>query len=207
MTAQILLLDTRVLAEMVQIVRAGGLIVFPTDTVYGLGADASNERAIERIYALKGRSRGQPLSLHLASVDQISPYCAPLSDRQRRWIERLLPGPYTLILPASSEAPRASLNASGAVGLRVPASRTFQQLANALERPLVGTSVNRSGEPPLMRLEEIEETFGHAVELIITIDEPMSGKSSTVIDLTGVHPAILRGELPPELLAKVEDEK
>jgi L-threonylcarbamoyladenylate synthase len=207
MTAQILPLDDRVLAEAAQIVLAGGLIVFPTDTVYGLGADAFNDRAIERVYELKGRSRQQPLSLHLASVDQISRYCARLTDRQHLWIQLLLPGSYTLILPAAPEAPPASVNAAGAVGLRVPASRVFQLLANALERPLVGTSVNRHGEPPLLNVEEIAEEFGDAVELILTTDESMSGQSSTVIDLTGTSLRVLRGVLPEKLKAELEREK
>jgi len=206
MKARILSLDERLLPEIADVVRVSGIIVFPTDTVYGLGCDAFHERAVERIYELKGRSREQPLALHLGSVSQIARYCRELNEQQRRFIQRLLPGPYTLILPASSEAPPCSVNSTGGVGLRVPARGAFQLLAQTLEHPIAGTSVNRHGEPPLMRIEEIANEFGDAVDLILTTAEPISGQSSTVIDLVAYPPNVVRGTLPEGLQAELEEE-
>lgn len=200
MNARLLRLDDEATpAQAAQVVQAGGLIIFPTDTVWGLGADTTSERAITRLRRLKGRSARQPLALHLANVELIQQYCRRLTRQQRRWIALLLPGPYTLILPAAPGAPPVAVNSAGGVGLRVPASRSFQQLAAALTCPLVGTSVNRSGQPPLTRLEEIIGLLGAEVELILTSDEPMSGQSSTVIELTGNSPQVLRGKLPQAL--------
>jgi L-threonylcarbamoyladenylate synthase len=206
MRTRIVQLDESALSQATEVVQAGGVIVFPTDTVYGLGCDAFDEGAVERIYELKGRPREQPLALHLGSATQISRYCRSLKAYQRRFIQRLLPGPYTLILPASQKAPRCSVNSTSGMGLRLPASRAFQLLASALTCPLAGTSVNRHGEPPLMRIEKIAEEFGNAVELILTTDEPMSGKNSTVIDLTGYPPLILRGHLPMALLKELRSD-
>ena len=177
----------------------GELMIFPTDTVYGLGCDAFNEHALQRIYELKGRDPQRPLSTHLRSVSEIERYCQPLTTTQRNWLDQLLPGPYTVILKASGHTPKASVSPDGKVGLRVPDSRSFQLLAEAAGVPLVGTSVNRSGEPALMDIEEIISQFGDLVDLIIVTDESMSGQNSTVVDLTGSKPRVLRGTLPAHL--------
>ncbi|MBI1744842.1 threonylcarbamoyl-AMP synthase [Candidatus Acetothermia bacterium] len=174
----------------------GELIIFPTDTVYGFGCDAFNEKALQKIYELKGRDPQRPLSTHLRSVSEIERYCEPLTAKQRYWLDQLLPGPYTVILKASKQAPKASVSPDGKVGLRVPDSRSFQLLAEAAGVPLVGTSVNRSGQPVFTDIEEIISQFGDLVDLIIVTNKPMSSQSSTVLDLTGSTPKVLRGTLP-----------
>ncbi len=181
-------------------VLGGELLIFPTDTLYGLGCHAFNESALHRIYALKGRDPQRPLSTHLRFVSEIERYCEPLTRKQRDWITQLLPGPYTVVLPASKRAPPASVGLDGKVGLRVPDSRSFCILSETAGLPLVGTSVNRSGEPALTDIEQIIEQFSDFVDLIISTDEPMSHQSSTVIDLSGSTPKVLRGALPPDLL-------
>jgi L-threonylcarbamoyladenylate synthase len=180
-------------------VRERRLLIFPTDTIYGLGCNAFHEEAIQRVYELKGRPPERPLSVHLGSVAEIERY-AVISGRQWALIKRLLPGPYTVVLEASENAPPACISPEGKIGLRVPASRSFQMISEAAGRPLVGTSVNRSGEPPLTDVDEIIVQFGDDVDLIIATDEPMSHASSAVIDLTAEPPRALRGELPQELL-------
>ncbi|MGQ9478305.1 MAG: L-threonylcarbamoyladenylate synthase [Candidatus Bipolaricaulia bacterium] len=181
-------------ALIAEVVSRGGLFVFPTETVYGLGCAADDQAALERLYRLKGRERAKPMALHLGGVEELFRY-AIVGERERKWIEKLLPGPYTLILRASPEAPKAAVSA-GKVGIRVPASRAFGLIAQAAERPLVGTSANRSGEPPVTSSEEALAQFSDKVELIILTDEPLSGRSSTVLDLTEEPPKALRGELP-----------
>ncbi len=177
----------------------GELIIFPTDTVYGLGCDAFNQTALQKIYQLKGRDPQRPLSTHLRSVAEIERYCDALSEKQKSWVERLLPGPYTLILKASKKASPASVSPDGKVGLRVPNSASFRCVAQAANVPLVGTSINRSGEPALTDIDTIIEKFSGFVGLIVVTDEPMSNESSTVIDLTEKKPKILRGILPAHL--------
>jgi len=177
-----------------EVISRGSLIVFPTETVYGLGCAAENDEAIARLYRLKQRERGKPLALHLGQVEELFKY-ALVGEQERRWIERLLPGSYTLILRASQQAPPVAVSA-GKVGIRVSTSEAFQQIAAAAGQPLVGTSANRSGESAVVAPQEAIERFSNVVELIITVDEPISGQSSAVIDLTEDSPRALRGELP-----------
>lgn len=176
------------------VVKEGGLLIFPTETVYGLGCAAQSQEATERLYRLKRRERGKPLALHLGRVEELFRY-ALVGQRERRWIERLLPGPYTLILKASPEAPPIAVS-EGKVGIRVPQILTFRLIAAAAKKTLVGTSANRSGEQPAVTPQEAIEHFSREVELIITADELPSGHSSTVIDLTADPPQALRGKLP-----------
>lgn len=203
MTAPIIQLGAEgVLAEsdrrrLRETVASGGLIVFPTDTIYGLGCDAFNGEAIERIYRLKDRPSDQPLSVHLPITAALERY-AEMEGTQRARIERLLPGPYTVILVASSEAPPRCVSADGKIGLRVPEGSAYRAVAEAADRPLVGTSVNRSGQPSLNDIEGIQEQFGDDIDLIVATDAPLSGAGSAVIDLTVEPPVALRGKLPPD---------
>ncbi len=197
MVAQIIRLgrgSPRDLEKAEEVLKGGGLLVFPTETVYGLGCAAQNQKAIERLYRLKGRERGKPLALHLGSVEELFRY-AIVGERERRWIDRLLPGPYTLVLRASEAAPPVAVS-GGKVGIRVPRSQAFRLLAAAAGKPLAGTSANRRGEPPVVAPREAIDRFADQVELIIIADEPSSGQSSAVLDLTEDPPRVLRGELP-----------
>lgn len=174
------------------------LMVFPTDTLYGLGGNASNEEVVERIYRIKRREKTKPLSLHLFSIEDIGQYTNDLSSWQKEMINDLLPGPYTLILPAGTEAPPCAVSQEQKVGIRVPDSPTFRQLEEQVSYPLAGTSVNRSGEPPMTDFDSIVDRYGGRVELFIQSQEPMEQKSSTVLDLSQHPPQTLRGEYPRE---------
>ncbi|OGF55679.1 MAG: threonylcarbamoyl-AMP synthase [Candidatus Fraserbacteria bacterium RBG_16_55_9] len=181
------------------IVRDGKILIFPTDTIYGLGCDAFHESAIRRIHEIKGRAPAHPFSVHVASISELEKYVAPLSKRERILMERLLPGPYTVVLKASAIAPPACVSSEGKIGLRVPNSRSFQLVYEASGRPVVGTSVNRTGQPPLAQVEEIIREFSEHVHLIIATVEPMTQKSSSVIDITFDPPRVLRGRMPEGL--------
>lgn len=181
-----------------EVVQSGGLLIFPTDTIYGLGCDAFREEAIQQICRFKGRVPERPFSVHLSSVEAIEKL-AMLTERQGLLMRKLLPGPYTVVLKASDNAPASCVSVEGKIGLRVPASRSFRLVHEAAGRPLVGTSVNRSGEPPLLHIEHILEQFSDKVDLIITTNEPMTQESSSVIDITFDPPHVLRGSLPEGL--------
>ncbi|MFW6104324.1 MAG: L-threonylcarbamoyladenylate synthase [Candidatus Bipolaricaulota bacterium] len=174
------------------------LMVFPTDTVYGLGGNGRKDSVTSRVYRVKQRSEEKPLTLHLFSVEDISNYVLDISERQRKLIEELLPGPYTLVLPANSNAPDVSVSREKKVGIRVPDSDSFQKLEENIDYPLVGTSVNKSGEPPMTDFDRIVEEFGGIVDLFIQSEEEMSNQSSTVLDLTFDPPQVLRGEFSRE---------
>lgn len=182
----------RVVAEVLE---KGGVLVFPTETVFGIGGDPWDERALHRVREMKGRGAEQPFTLHLASVDAAEPF-ARLDERTRRVLGRFLPGPYTFLLPASAEAPAAAVK-EGKVGLRVPDHPFFTSVMRDLGRPLFGTSVNRTGEPSLSSIEEVLAAFP---EVDLVVSGPVgSGVSSAIIDLTVTPPRALRGELPKGL--------
>ncbi len=176
------------------------LMVFPTDTVYGLGGNGRSESVVSRIYRVKQRSEEKPLSLHLFSKEEISNYVPDLSDQQRELVDRLLPGPYTLIFPAGPNAPQVSVSREKKVGIRVPDSDSFRSLEENVSFPLVGTSVNKSGDPPMTDFDRIVEEFGGIVDLFIQSEEEMSGEPSTVLDLSFDPPKVLRGDIAPEEL-------
>ena len=174
----------------------GKTIVFPTDTVYGIGGNPWDERTLARIRRLKRRPEGEPFTLHLPTVEGIEKF-ARLNDRLRREVRRLLPGAYTLLLPAREGAPPSAVK-EGRVGIRVPDHPFFSEVIARLDRPLFGTSVNRTGEDPINDVAEIIERFSK-VDLIIT--GPVEGSPSAIVDATVDPPRIVgRGSTPGERL-------
>ncbi len=174
------------------------LMVFPTDTVYGIGGNAFEKSVIDRVYRVKQRSKDKPLTLHLFSVDEIDTYVADITEGQRELIEELLPGPYTLIMPASSEAPEVSIGPERKVGIRVPDSDTFRELEDMVDYPIVGTSVNKSGETPMNDFDRIVDKYGGLVDLFIEGEEKLGKVASTVLDVTYNPPKVLRGTYPKD---------
>ena len=185
------------LAKAVRDFPLGAVFAFPTDTVYGLGVRANDQEAIQKLRALKSRPAPAPFSLHLRDVVQLQACCAPLSRRQRQWIAQLLPGPYTVLLPAGKGAPKDAVM-QGKIGIRVPAGAAFSYVARAFGA-LLGTSVNRAGAPPLNDPEAILKVFGQDIALLVTTEAPFSAISSAVLDLCVDPPQAVRGQLPADL--------
>jgi len=179
---------------VLEALETGLTLVFPTETVYGIGGNPWDETVLERVREAKGRSPESPFTLHLPSIASIDRYAHP-SPAARRAIDRLLPGPYTLLLPASESAPRSAVLGE-TVGVRVPNHPFFLDTVAQLDRPLFGTSVNRSGEPPLCRIDEIIDRFGW-VDLIV--EGVTGGEASTILDLTVDPPKLVLGALPQGL--------
>lgn len=175
------------LDRAVERLRQGGLVVYPTDTLYGLGADARNEAALDRLLTAKGRSGAQPISVAVSSFEEVEPIAA-LSDPARSFLRSHLPGPFTLLLPPSPQIRRVGLappiQAGGAsVGVRVPDHPLARALAHAIG-PITATSANRHGEPPCRSLAEARRTFGPAVDFYLDGPPRPSGRASTLVDLT-----------------------
>ncbi len=187
--------DSRLYETLQMLLETGGTLIFPTDTVYGIGGSPWDERALSQVRRMKARTASQPFTLHLASVAAIDKY-ACLDENQRGVLARFLPGPITFILPASDNAPPSAV-LSGKVGIRVPAHPFFQSMMGKLHRPLFGTSVNRAGEAPLHSIEMMIEQFS-GVDLLIE-GEPGTGVPSAIVDLTYDPPRALRGEIPEGL--------
>jgi len=171
-----------------------GVFVFPTDTVYGLGCRAADDTAIGRLRELKGRPRPEPFSLHVGSLANGLAFVGRLAVWQERLVERWLPGPVTVLLPAGSSAP-ADACFDGKVGLRVPGGTDFARVYDAFGA-LLGTSANRRGDAPMNGLEEIARAFGGEVALVVRGSGGNAGAASSVVDLCANPPVALRGPLP-----------
>jgi tRNA threonylcarbamoyl adenosine modification protein (Sua5/YciO/YrdC/YwlC family) len=156
----------RLIRRAVEILRAGGLVIYPTDTVYGLGCDLFNKKGIERIYEIQRRDRKQPLSFICADLKDISRY-AKVSDEAYKIMKRFLPGPYTFVLEASRLVPKIILPKRQNTGIRVPDNRICQALIAEMGSPVISTSVKDGGGELLSDPRIIEELFGKRVDMII----------------------------------------
>lgn len=175
----------------VEVLERGGIIIYPTDTVYGIGCDLFNKKAIERIYQLKGKERKKPLSFIVPNLKDISTY-AMVSDFSYRILRRLLPGPYTFVLPATRMVPKriAKVNKK-TIGIRIPDNKICQMLLAEFPNPIISTSANLSGTEILNDPIEIEAELGKLVDLILDCGR-LGLEASTVVDLTEKKPKILR---------------
>lgn len=181
--------EPRKIARAVAALEAGGVIAYPTDTVYALGCDLGNKRAIESLYAIKRMPREQPLAFVVPDLSQVARY-AVVQDFHYRFIKHLIPGPYTFILQATREVPKLVMMKRKTIGIRVPDHPVPQALARSLGRPIMTTSANRPGEPVLQDPDEIDDAFPG---LALVLDAGYGGSiPSTVIDLTGSEPVIIR---------------
>jgi len=178
------------LKQAVEILQKGGVIVYPTDTIYGLGADALNKKAIEKIYKIKQKPLSEGLSFIVPDLKDISKY-AILPDTAHRIIKMLTPGPYTFVLKATKLIPKAILPKRKTVAIRIPNSQICIKLAKLLGNPIVSTSANISGMPNFTDPVEIEKKLNDNIDLILDAGILMN-EPSTVIDLTKEKPKILR---------------
>lgn len=183
-------------AELIEraaaLLRAGGVVAFPTETVYGLGADASNEAAVRKIYALKGRPADHPVIVHLADVRQVADWVTELPGAAHRLAERFWPGPLTLILRRAAHVLDVVTGGQETVALRVPSHPIAQALLRAFGGGVAAPSANRFGRVSATSAAHVREEFGAALDLILDGGDSDVGIESTIVDLSGVHPRLLR---------------
>ena len=190
------------ITEAATLLRAGGLVAFPTETVYGLGADGLNPQAVARIYAAKGRPATNPVILHVADVGGAQPLVADWPEAARVLANRFWPGPLTLVLPASAAVPAIVRAGGPSVALRCPAHPMALALIRAVGRPLAAPSANRSQHLSPTLAEHVASSLGEAVDLILDGGPTSAGLESTILDLGGPRPRILRpGPIMPAELA------
>jgi len=170
----------------------GGVVVFPTDTLYGLGADVFSLPALQRIFAIKGRPAELALPVLVAGLDQVESVALPMSNQAQELAERFWPGPLTLVMRRSPELPDLVTGGADTVAVRMPAHRIPLALARRLGRPITGTSANLSGQPDLLDLDSIENQLGNLVDYITRSGPPPEGTGSTVVDITRNKPRLLR---------------
>ena len=186
-----------VLAEAVAILAQGGVIAYPTETVYGLGAAISCHAALLRISAIKGRSGIKALSYMVDSVARALALSGNLPGYVHDLIQRYWPGPLTLVVEASPDVPGHAVSENGTIGLRMPDNQICRTLVGKLDDAIATTSANVSGEPPACSAEAVYAALGEQVDLIIDGGTSRLAISSTVLDVTGKEPALLRqGAIP-----------
>jgi L-threonylcarbamoyladenylate synthase len=178
-----------VITRAVSVLRAGGLLVYPTDTLYAVGGLALAAEAGRKVRDAKGRDEGKPLPLVAASVEQARSLCASWPEAAARLARRFWPGPLSLVLPARSEVPSEVTAGSGTVAVRVPGRELARRLC--VDGPLVATSANRAGEPAPRLCAEAVAAVGQWVALALDAG-PGEARSSTLVDLTGEVPRLLR---------------
>ncbi len=176
----------------VELLHQGQLVAFPTETVYGLGADASNPDAIAKVFAAKGRPADHPLIVHLASAAQINDWAEAVPEAAWRLAEHFWPGPLTMILNKKASVPMAVTGGQNTVGLRVPANPVAQQLLQAFGGGIAAPSANRFGRISPTQASHVAEELGDSVGCILDGGPCSVGVESTIIDLSDGIPAILR---------------
>lgn len=187
----------------VRVLRAGGLVAFPTETVYGLGADARNPRAVRKIFAAKGRPPTNPLIVHVSGVAMAKLYAAEWSDRARRLAQRFWPGPLTLVVPRYRTIAGEVSAGLPTVAIRMPAHPLALQLIRKFDGPVAAPSANRSTRVSPTTAEHVRQELGERVEMILDGGPCTVGIESTVLDLTTSRPVILR----PGSIARVQIER
>jgi L-threonylcarbamoyladenylate synthase len=196
----------REIEKGVKILHKGGVVAFPTDTVYGLGADAFNSTAVEKIYEIKNRPKHQKLPLLIADVGSLTTLAKPIPEIARFLARRFWPGGLTLVLPKADTLP-AYLASGPSIAVRVPDHPVCLALIQQLESPIIGTSANISGQPAALTAEEVGKQLGGKIDFIINGGKCPGGKESTVVDATRDLPIILRqGIIPSDEIDKAHKE-
>lgn len=172
--------------------RSGGLVAFPTETFYGLGAHALDAAAVARVFQAKGRPAEKPLLVLVDSIPMVYLVAAAIPERASRLMGRYWPGPLTLVLPARSGLPSALTAGTDTIGVRLPGHAIARALVRAVASPVTAPSANPHGAPSPRTAEEVAASLGDAVDLILDAGPTAGGSPSTLVDLTGARARVLR---------------
>src|SRR6185436_4416723 len=184
--------DPSVMIRAVEVIRSGGVVAIPTDTLYGLAADPFNPKAVDRVFAAKGRAELQAVALVAADAAQILARLGPLTPMARRLADRFWPGPLTILM-AAPEALASGVSAgTGMVGVRVPDHHVTRELCRLASSPLVATSANKSGKPPSNDPEEVAAALGESIDLLVDSGATRGGAPSTIVDANGASLRLIR---------------
>ena len=174
------------------VIRAGGVIVYPTDTFYGLGADPRNPDAVKRLFEIKGRQAGQPILLLLHDRGMVRDWAQGITADAEALMDAFWPGPLTLVFTALPSVLQNLTGGMGRIGLRVPGNEVTRRLLDALGAALTGTSANRSGGPDLQTAQDVAAVLGKQVDLILDAGRTPGGKVSSVVDVSAAGLTMVR---------------
>lgn len=175
-----------------ELIKCGGIVAFPTETVYGLGADVFNEVAIAKIFLAKGRPQDNPLIAHISSLDQLPLLSSDITDAAQRFIEHFFPGPLTLVLKRAPGVPSIATAGLDTIGVRMPSHQTAQEFLRGCGTPVAAPSANRSGRPSPTTYQAVLEDLDGRIEAVLIGEQTEVGLESTVVDCTSAEPVILR---------------
>jgi L-threonylcarbamoyladenylate synthase len=193
--------ELNLIARAIRILKTGGVIAFPTETFYGLAADATNEDAVEEIFHLKGRDFSNPVALIIGNDRQLHGLVEEIPDIGRILMQTFWPGPLTLVFKASPQIIPKLTAHTGKIGIRISSHPVAACLANRLDRPITATSANFSGTPEILSPQEVVRCLGDRVDLVIDGGLSPGGKGSTIFDITLDPPVTLReGAIPTQLI-------
>lgn len=196
--------DKHLIEEAVETINSGGLVAFPTETVYGLGANGLDERAVEKIFIAKGRPQDNPLILHVWSREQVEELVEDISHIAKLCMEKFWPGPLTLLLKKSAKVPEIITAGLDTVAIRMPENKIALELIRLSNTPIAAPSANISGRPSPTSAEHVIQDMMGKVDIIIDGGNTGIGLESTVLDLSGETPMILRpGGVTEEDLRKI----
>lgn len=214
--------DYTKIKEASKIIKDGGLVLFPTETVYGIGANGLNEKAVKNIFIAKGRKQDNPLILHVCNMDMINRIAKNISKLEYKLISSFFPGPFTIVLERKDIVPNIVTGGLDTVGIRMPSNEIALKLIELSDRPIAAPSANISGKPSGTNVDDIFAELKDKVDVIIDGGECNIGVESTVVRVIDNVPHILRpGKITPEqikeiagnvivdkhILQKLEDEK
>ena len=184
--------SSKAVENLQSVLNTGGVIAFPTDTFYGLGADPFNPDALSKIFQIKQRPADKPLLVLIHSFAQLEDLTQEVSDNARKLMAHFWPGPLTLIFKSAPGLPDALTAGTGTIGIRLPSYTFTLKFIETLGRPLTAPSANLSGERELGTAQEVERTLGDKIDLIVDGGPAPGGKPSTVLDTTTEPPTLLR---------------
>ena len=190
--------------EAVSILKNGGVVAYPTDTVYGLGACMTDINAVDRIFQVKGRPKGMALPVLLADMKQIEEIVTDFTPAAQQLVKEFFPGALTIILPKNDGVPDIITGGGKTIAFRIPNHPVPLAIVKGLGKPIVGTSANLSGHPSALTAAAVREQIGDKIDMVIDGGKCPGGIESTVIDLSGEKPVIRRqGVIPIEKLRKI----
>ncbi len=193
--------DLSLIEEAADVIKKGGIVVFPTRTLYGIGADAFNSEAVHRVFQVKQRAIHNPLSVLIRSIENVPSLAAKIPAAAAKFMETFWPGRLTIVFTARSEVPYSLTAGTGKIGIRVPEHPVAVKLVTSIDCPLTGTSANLSGLPGANCIEDLPLEIINNVDLVIDSGKLKGGFGSTVVDVTTSPPTIIReGEVSKDEL-------
>lgn len=208
MTQEILTIDAREpnpgdIEKVVDYLKNGEVIAYPTETIYGLGADVLNKKAVKRIFDLKARDYGLPISILVADLDMMREYVDHVPDEIIPLLRRFWPGPLTMLFPASPSFPKGLITNTGKVGIRISSNPIASAIVRKFGKPITTTSANLSDFPGSLNVKHIKKYFGEKIPCIVDGGECEPSRGSTVIDVSAETMRIIReGVVPADEVIK-----